>query len=467
MSSEALAINKSKLIQWGVVVATVVGIMCLPLSDVFTRELRLFLMLSIAAILIAAFDLMDIMIPSILLPTMYYALNVVPAQTAFASWTQPTCWMIIGAFVLTNALDESKLLNRIAFWIIKHCGGTYNRTLYGIYLVGMVLGIITFCGHYLILISLAYGICRAMKFGKSKESLVIMMVGGIAALNIKLFVYRPSTMAVMVAGVKTVDPTFSVSMTDQMLFNLPSVFIALSFIWLMTRMYKTSQFVLPGGKEYFEEEYKKLGKMSFTEKKAAVMLAVLMLWIVGEPIHHIPADLSFMILPWLCLVPGIEIGTPASFKKINWGLIFFIAACLGIGTVATKLGLSKLLSIHLTYWLSGVNSTLFLYIVLGIGTVANILLSPGAMMGCLPAPVAQLAIDLNMNPLPSLLTIIYSTDMIFLPHEVPAYLVMFGFGLMSMKDFIVLHTAKVLWFFLLFGLIQIPFWGLFNILVLK
>lgn len=467
MSSAALTIDKGKMAQWLATAATAVGIMCIPLSDVFTSELRLFLMLSVAAILIAAFDLMDIMIPSILLPTLYYAFKVVPAQTAFASWTQPTCWMILGAFVLTNALDESNLLNRIAFWIIKHCGGTYNRTLYGIYLVGMVLGIITFCGHYLILISLAYGICRAMKFGKSNESLIIMMVGGIAALNIKLFVYRPSTMALMVAGVRTVDPGFSVSMTDQMLYNLPSVFIALSFIWLMTKVYKTSEFVLPGGKSYFEEEYRKLGKMSVREKKAAVLLAVLMLWIVSEPIHRIPAELAFMILPWLCFVPGIEIGTSASLKKINWGLIFFIAACLGIGSVATKLGLSQLLSTHLTYWLSGINSTAFLYIVLGIGTVANVLLSPGAMMGCLPAPVAQLAIDLNMNPLPSLLTIIYSTDMIFLPHEVPAYLVMFGFGLMSMKDFIVLHTAKVLWFVLLFGLIQIPFWGLFNILVLK
>ena len=50
------------------------------------------------------------------------------------------------------------------------------------------------------------------------------------------------------------------------------------------------------------------------------------------------------------------------------------------------------------------------------------------MMAVLPAPFAQLSLNLGMNPLPSLLTIIYSTDFVFLPHEVPAYLIMFGFG---------------------------------------
>lgn len=464
MISTQQPLNKAKLISWIVTLTFTLGIFCIPLSDVFTNELRIYLALSVAMILISAFNLMNIIIPSILLPVLYYAFKVVPVQTAYAAWTQTTLWMILGAFVLTNALDESKLLNRIAYWIIKHCGGTYNRTLYGLYLVGMVLGIITFCGHYLILISLAYGICRAMGFGKSKESLLIMMVGGIAALNIKIFAYRPSTMALMVSGVQTVDPAFNVSMSDQMLYNLPSVLIALSFVWFLTKVYKTSEFVLPGGKEFFEEEYRKLGKMSFTEKKAAALLIILMIWIIGEPIHHLPPDLSFMILPWLSIAPGINIGTMESIKKINWGLIFFIAACLGIGIVGTQLGLTKLLAAHLASILSNVGSTAFLYIILGVGTLANLILSPGAMMGCLPAPAAQLAIDLGMDPLSSILTIIYSTDMIFMPHEVPAYLVMFGFGMMSMKDFIKLHTWKVLWFFVFFGLVQIPYWNLFNII---
>lgn len=458
-------IEKSKLIGWIVTIATAIGIMCIPLSEAFTPQIRLFAMLSITVICIVAFDLMDVIIPSVLLPFAYYVFHVVPINIAYSPFTTETFWMILGAFVLTNALEECGILMRIAYWIIKTCGGTYNRTLYALYLVGLVLGIICFCGHYLLLISLTYGICKAMGFGKSKEGTLMMMVDGIAALNVKLFAYRPATMSIMVSQVQTVDPGFSVSFSDQMLYNFPSVLMALSFIWILTKMYKSSEFVLPGGKQYFEEEYRKLGKMSFTEKKALVLLIVLMGWIISEPFHHISANYSFMLLPWLCLAPGIRIGSSASIKKINMGIIFFVATCLGIGIVGTKLGFTQLIAGHLAEMLSGVGSTSFLYVLLLVGTLFNLILSPGAMMAVLPAPFAQLSLNLGMNPLPSLLTIIYSTDFVFLPHEVPAYLIMFGFGLMTMKDFIKLHLMKMVWFALLFGLVQIPYWHFFNIMM--
>lgn len=461
----SIAVDKSKAIGWLVTILTGIAIMFIPTSETFTPQIRAYLILSIGVICIVAFDLMDLVIPSALLPVAYYVFQVVPIQTAYAPFTTDAFWMILGAFVLTNALVECGLLMRIAYWIIKTCGGTYNKTLYALYLVGLVLGIITFCGHYLLLISLAYGICKAMGFGKSRESLLIMMVGGIAALNVKLFAYRPSTMSIMVSQVQTIDPGFNVTFLDQMLYNSPSVLMAVSFIWILTKLYKSHTFVLPGGKQYFEEEYRKLGPMSIAEKKAAVLLIILMTWISTEPLHGISANYSFMILPWLCLAPGINIGTQKSVREINLGVILFVAACLGIGLVGTKLGFTQMLAAHIAESISGIGANTFIYIMLLIGTLINLILSPGAMMAVLPAPFASMCLQLGMDPMPALLTIIYSTDFVFLPHEVPAYLIMFGFGLMTMKDFIKLHLFKIAWFTLLFGLIQIPLWHAFDIVM--
>ena len=136
--------EKGKIIGWLVTILISVAIMLVPTSETFTPEIRAYLMLSICVISIVAFDLMDIIIPSVLLPVAYYIFHVVPIQTAYAPFTTDTFWMILGAFVLTNALDECGILKRIAYWIIKTCGGTYNRTLYALYLVGLILGIITF-----------------------------------------------------------------------------------------------------------------------------------------------------------------------------------------------------------------------------------------------------------------------------------------------------------------------------------
>ena len=115
--------------------------------------------------------------------------------------------------------------------------------------------------------------------------------------------------------------------------------------------------------------------------------------------------------------------------------------------------------------LSGVGSTSFLYVLLLVGTLFNLILSPGAMMAVLPAPFAQLSLNLGMNPLPSLLTIIYSTDFVFLPHTVPGIPHHVRFRADDHENFIKLHLMKMVWFALLFGLVQIPYWHFFNIMM--
>ena len=108
-------IEKSKLIGWIVTIATAIGIMCIPVSEAFIPQIRLFAMLSIAVISIVAFDLMDVIIPSVLLPFAYYVFHIVPINIAYSPFTTETFWMILGAFVLTNALEECGILMRIAY----------------------------------------------------------------------------------------------------------------------------------------------------------------------------------------------------------------------------------------------------------------------------------------------------------------------------------------------------------------
>lgn len=465
MATETTKSSDAKIkVKWLITVGIPLMIFLVPTNEMFSREVKLFFVFTSLIILMVAFEFFDSLIPALLLPTLYTVFGVVDAKVAFNSWTSTTLYMILGAFVLTNVLDESGLLNRIAYWCIKRSGGTYNGTLYGIFLAGIVLAIVTFNSSYVIMVTLAYGICRAMGFGKSKEAALLMMMGAMGALTVKVFIFNPVYVSLAETGARELVSDFTIAWHHQLIYNFPALVMALIYIWLITKLYKTKNIKFAGGKAYFESEYAKLGPMNLAEKKSILILIALMAFILTSPLHGMPVAYGFMLFPWLFFMPGINVGTTKSIKNINMSVIFFVSACMSIGGVATALGINTMLSEAITPIVAGMPPVGVLYLVLIVGTLSNFILTPTAMMGCLTTPLVQVALDLGMNIWPPILTIIYTTDMVFLPYEVAVLLIFFGFGMMSMADFVKLNCLKNLVFFVLFGLIQIPWWRMLGLL---
>ena len=316
------------------------------------------------------------------------------------------------------------------------------------------------------MIGFVYGICKAMDLKPtSKEGAIMMGVGGMAALNVKVFLYQTSNMSLLTEGMRTVYPDFSITPIQLLLYNFPEFFVALAFIWLVTKIFKTKDVQFEGGKEYFNKMHQEMGAMSIAEKKAAVLLAVLMCYIMFQPIHGFPLNYGFMVLPWLCFFPGINIASTECLKKIKqfFGTFAFAGACIGIGQVATALGLGVLLAQLAMPILAPLGKTGLTFGVLILGSVANLLLTPAAMCSLLSPALASIYNALGYMPMTSILTVIYSLDMIFLPHEVTAYLVLFGFGMMNMKQFVMFFGGKSIFTLVLFGIVQIPWWHFLGI----
>ena len=467
MSSVAdKSFDKGLLIKWLVTLLLPCCFFLIPVSEAFTAQARMFLFLSVLAILIVAMELMDMMIPSILLPAAYVFLEVTTTAQAYKPFATQSTWMVLGAFALAVALDECGLLKRIAYVVICKLGGSYNRTLYAIYIVGIILGFLCFCGHYMLMIAFTYGICKALELKPySKEGVVMMCVGGMAALNVKLFIYRPSTLSIMQEGVRTVFPDFYFNGFLQTWYNLPEVFIAIAFIFVVTKVCKTGNVNFSKGKDYFLGEKNKLGKMTLIEKKAAIVLAAIMLWIVTENWHGKSANYAFMILPWILFMPGVNVAGSSAMKRVKgfMGTFMFVGACLGIGQTAQALGLGNIIASFALEYLEGFGFVGITYATLMLGAIANLLLTPGAMYSLLPPILASIYQAMGFDPTTAILTVIYATDIIFMPHEVTAYLVMFGFGMMKMKHFVYFYGAKSIITIILFGIIQIPWWHFVGI----
>lgn len=116
-------INKKSVFSWFICMLFPVIIAFLPTSAEFTGSLKLFLVLTIFVILIIALELLPRLVSAILLPSLYMITGLVPAEIAFSSWTSTTVWMVLGGLIFSNVLDETGLLKRIAYYVIRKCGG--------------------------------------------------------------------------------------------------------------------------------------------------------------------------------------------------------------------------------------------------------------------------------------------------------------------------------------------------------
>ncbi len=104
-------------IKWVVAILIPICFQLIPITDVFTVEMRAFLVATVFVLSLAAFELLPNLLVGLLLPVMYVILGAAPVNTALGIWSSSLMmFMVIGAMVFVNALDESGLLHRIVMW---------------------------------------------------------------------------------------------------------------------------------------------------------------------------------------------------------------------------------------------------------------------------------------------------------------------------------------------------------------
>ena len=204
--------------------------------------------------------------------------------------------------------------------------------------------------------------------------------------------------------------------------------------------------------------------MTTAEKKGAVLLAILMIGILTNPLHGIDGMAIFVIVACLAYCPGIHIGTSAEIKGLPIGTIFFISACMAIGSGCTATGLTELISGACTPILAMLDTRIILIGILLFGIILNFLMTPMAMVAVFSGPMVALCVGAGINPLAPVFTFLFSTDMVFLPYEYVTFLIFFSFGIMSTWQFVKYHSVKNLLFLFFYGIVILPYWSLLGLI---
>lgn len=456
--------NKTRKIQVGVSLLVPLMIMCIPVTEVFTSQMRIFTALTLWMLLWAAFELTDLLIPSLLWPVLLILLGVVPATTIYSSWLSLVIPCCVSAILMAGILQKTGLLERITFWIVAKCGGSFNRTMYALYLACLVLSVLTFAGASIIIAALCYGMCKSLNMDGKEEAAITMMVGMLGASTVRMFIYQPLTAGLVLGSVLSVDPNFTFTVFDLVKYNWPVLVYSLLVIFIMLKIANTKNSSINESKEYFWNAYLAKGKLTTEEKKGAFLLALLILGILTNPIHNIDGMAIFVMVACLAYCPGIDLGTTEEIKALPVGTIFFIASCMAIGAGCTATGLTNLIINAATPVLATLDPKVVLFGILIFGIVINLLMTPMAMVAAFSGPMVALCSGLAMDPLAPVYTFIFSTDMVFLPYEYVTFLIFFSFGMMSTWQFVKYHSVKNLLFIIFYVIAILPYWGIVGLI---
>lgn len=457
------ALDKSKKVKWIISLIVTLIIMIIPTNDTFTPNIRNFFAITILFILVSAFDLLDNYIPSLFLPAAYIIFGVTTADIALASWLNELPWVMLSAFLLVNVVEKTGLLKRVAFWIIIRTGGTYNGILWGIFIAGVILNFFLPGGAIVPLIAMAYGICIALELQGTKEAAGIMIASSIGAIMPTMFIYAPAFFGLVYnaakAGVPDIPEVSYLELIGRNIIYLPFLII---LVFLTSKMFKPEKSLQ--GKDYFISEYKKLNKLSNPEIRATFVVLALVIYLVTMNIHHRGMGWGFMLAAVAMYLPGINLGTKEDIRNVNMSVVLFAGSCLSIGTVATSLGIGTIVTNMVMPFLEGHGAVAFLLVVMIIAFILNFIMTPAAIMAILAAPLAQLALQLNVDVITTLSVLNSAAYQIIFPYEHSSFLILFSFGLISSKYFMKFFGITSIIHFIYVLAIAIPVWSLLGML---
>lgn len=454
--------NVKTVLMWLLTLGVPLGIFMIPTTDLFTVQMRTFLVITVFAILVIALGTLPQSCITFLLPVSYVMFGLADTSLAWFPWTMPTVWMTISALLLVNTLESSGVLMRISYRVILMVGGSYKGLILGMGLLGIILNIILFGNGFVILAGLAYGLCQALDLKKlSKEAAGIFLSAAVGGVAPGVICYGSNVIMLEGIGEPVVGP-MRIGYLDFTFFNLPLVVYYIFAILLVLLMFKSKMQL--NGKAYFQSKLTELGKMSITEKKAVMWLVILFALVITAGFVGWDSTWIFIIVAALMLLPGVGCGSEEDVRRLDFTFILFIASCMSIGFVAQSLGFGALISDLSKPLVSDASPTFVVMLIYVMNVIMNFLLTPMAIMAGFTTTYLQIAGALGINPYVVYSVINLGCDQILFPYEYALYMLYFSFGFVSIKDFAKYFGAKMILCAILLPIIIIPFWkitGLF------
>ena len=346
MSQEATTISKKKttkkIIGEVVAIAVCALISLLPVPEGLTRNALITLGILAWAVINWIFNCMDDFIVAILMCVLWALFKTVPFATAFNGFSSTTWWILIGALGLGTAVNKSGLLKRVSLYALRLFPPTFKGQVMAMLGAGTIAAplIPSTTAKCAITAPIAMGIADQLglpKQSQGRTGLYCAMYTGFS-LTGTIFI-SASFLGYTILGVLPQEVQSQFHWLKWFVCMIPwAVVLLVGSYFFITRAYRpeTNEKLPP---DMIKNQIAQLGKMSREEKITTVVLAVCLVFWIGESYLGISSTISTLVAMGLLFAFGV-LDKKDFQNKMLWGLMFFIGSVMGLGSVLDGVGVT-------------------------------------------------------------------------------------------------------------------------------
>lgn len=444
-----------------------IGIPCIvyfviPQTEAVSPEMRKFFTVTVWAILTWAMNLLPVYVSGLLLTIGSILWGVAPADVVLSPWVGSVVWLSLGGLTLSVIFEKSGLMQRIAYFFIVKSGGSYKGIVTGLVLSGIVIGLLVpnMTGRVALYCALCYGIYTSLKIPNNSNTAAGIMFAGFTAAIAPSWMYLSASENLQLVNSYLQEMGKGVTWVEYFISNFPVMLLWLLALLIMIRvMYRQDAPI--DGKEYFQEKYRELGKMSKKEIKFLIILLGLVIAIIFSGID--PGWL-FTIAVIVCFLPGVEVAQTEDLKEVNFPMVFFVAATMAIGSMSNYVGVADLVSSLLMPLLQNISNLGMFVVTWFTGMIVDLMMTPLAGMASFSPLFIGLAENLNLSVVGTTFSFVWGVEQLFFPYEWALFLILFSYDVFDMKKAIKYGTGRTVLSLIFLVALMYPWWSITGFL---
>jgi sodium-dependent dicarboxylate transporter 2/3/5 len=344
--------------------------------------------LLIFAIIMWASEAVHLAVTSMILLFIQPIIGVATFQDAVIGFANGIIFLMIGGFIIAEAIRKSGLATRLTYAMLSKFGTTPNRSIFvSVWSTGLLSAWIENVVAYAMLLPIIKEIIPLMgvkkpEKGNSNFAKSMVLGGSFGSLG-GGFGTEIGTAPNLMAAAYTGIP-----FANWMVFGFPLAFILMTIIWKwLGWFYKPEIKGIVGGMDTISSKLESLGPMTRTEKLTIVLLVFTIgLWVTSSftginsySVALIGAVLFFIfkVIDWKDAQSGVD-----------WGLIIFFGGALSLGAALLSTGAAAWLINDILAFLGPNASTVLITIVLMVIAVVITQVMSNIALAAILVPLA-------------------------------------------------------------------------------